>query len=342
MNSIKKVVLAFGALLFAFTLSAQNSSTVTFFSEDGLPFWVVIDGQRMNDAPAPRVVVPNITQEYCRVKIIFSDEKIKDISQMIQNVDVDNKRVNSTYVMKRNKKGEIVMRLSSFEDARPTTTATTTTTIQQQTPPASTTTTSQTNTNSNTGVNVNVKTDGMDQDTETISQTTTMQVDGFNFGTNVNADGQNIGMNINISGIPATTTSTTTTTTTTSSSSSTNVRNNQQNTTPAVQRPVETAKPAGCVNPVTNDQFQRGLSSVQKASFADEKLKIAKQFTKNNCLNVNQILQMMKSFSFEESKLDYAKYAYDFCTEKGNYFMVNDGLTFSSSKDDLNEFLESK
>lgn len=339
MNSTKRNILMLMVLICSIGLQAQTAK-LTIFSEDGYPFWLVIDGSKINQDPSPRVVA-NVDADFIRVKIIFSDEKIKDISKSLQMVNYDSKRVNCTYNLKKNKKGEIDLRLSNFEDINSTPVQNSNQTAKPATPPPANNTT-----------NVVVKTDGdMDQDSETITQTTTMQVDGLNFGTNVNADGQNIGMNVSISGLPgATTTTTTSTTTTTTSLSSSNSNAVRQNpntrpTRPAptpTPAPVEVAKPAGCVNPVSNDNFQRGLSSVKNASFADEKEKIARQFTKNNCLSVNQILEMMKTFSFEENKLNYAKFAYDFCTEKGNYFQVNDGLTFSSSKDDLNEFLETK
>ena len=50
----------------------------------------------------------------------------------------------------------------------------------------------------------------------------------------------------------------------------------------------------------------------------------------------------MAAFGFEETKLEFAKYAYDFCTEKNKYYMVGDKFSFSSSKDELNEYLEGK
>lgn len=341
MNSIKRIFLILLVSAFSISLSAQTAK-LTVFSEDGYSFWLIIDGNKVNQEASPRVVA-NVDADFIRVKIIFSDEKIKDVTKSLQMVNYDSKRVNCTYNLKKNKKGEIDLRISNFEEISTATTQNSNQTAKPATPPPANT----------PNTNVEVKTDGnMNQDTETISQTTTMQVDGLSFGTNVNADGQNVGMNVNISGIPGaiTTTSTSTTTTTTSSTNSNAVRQNPNTTrtnkpaptptpTPA---PVEVAKPAGCVNPVSNDNFQRGLGSVKKASFADEQIKIARQFTKNNCLSVNQILEMMNTFSFEENKLNYAKFAYDFCTEKGNYFQVNDGLTFSSSKDDLNEFLETK
>ncbi|MFM7683799.1 MAG: DUF4476 domain-containing protein [Bacteroidota bacterium] len=50
----------------------------------------------------------------------------------------------------------------------------------------------------------------------------------------------------------------------------------------------------------------------------------------------------MTIFGFEETKLDFAKFAYDYCFDVNNYFLVNDAFTFDSTKDELNEYLQTK
>jgi hypothetical protein len=49
----------------------------------------------------------------------------------------------------------------------------------------------------------------------------------------------------------------------------------------------------------------------------------------------------MGLFSFEDSKLEWAEYAYGKTTDPNNYYQLNDGFTFSSSVDSLNEYIES-
>jgi len=59
-------------------------------------------------------------------------------------------------------------------------------------------------------------------------------------------------------------------------------------------------------------------------------------------MTAEQIKDVMGLFSFEDSKLDYAKYAYDFCFNQGDYYEVNEAFTFESSIEELNHYLESK
>jgi len=49
----------------------------------------------------------------------------------------------------------------------------------------------------------------------------------------------------------------------------------------------------------------------------------------------------MKSFEFEDTKLEYAKYAYTLCFNPENYWKVNEAFTFESNIDELNEYIES-
>lgn len=88
--------------------------------------------------------------------------------------------------------------------------------------------------------------------------------------------------------------------------------------------------------------FSKAKDLVKKESFEDTKMKIAQQFTSRNCLSLDQVKEIAQLFTFEDNKLEYAKYAYDYCLEKNNYYQLNDIFTFSSTKDKLNDFLSDK
>ena len=88
--------------------------------------------------------------------------------------------------------------------------------------------------------------------------------------------------------------------------------------------------------------FNAAVATLKKMSFEETTLKTAKQISKKNCMSVQQIISIIKLFSFEESKLDFAIAAYDNCIDTNNYFKINEHFTFSSSSDSLNEFLNSK
>lgn len=97
-----------------------------------------------------------------------------------------------------------------------------------------------------------------------------------------------------------------------------------------------------CSIPVSGAEYGKVTTSIKSQSFEETQLKIAKQAIKANCMSTAQIKGICKMFSFEESKLDFAIYAYTFCTDKNNYYTINDIFSFSTSVDSLNEAIENK
>ena len=48
----------------------------------------------------------------------------------------------------------------------------------------------------------------------------------------------------------------------------------------------------------------------------------------------------MQLFNFESSRLEFAKFAYPYTFDQGNYYKLNDAFQFESSIDELNEFVK--
>ena len=94
--------------------------------------------------------------------------------------------------------------------------------------------------------------------------------------------------------------------------------------------------------PMSTNDFTSAKKSINSKSFAEDKMTLAKQVLRANCVSTDQVVEIMSLFSFEENKVEFAKAAYDKTTDKGNYYKVNDAFTYSSSINELNEFLERK
>jgi Domain of unknown function (DUF4476) len=98
---------------------------------------------------------------------------------------------------------------------------------------------------------------------------------------------------------------------------------------------------AGAAAMTAND-FAAALASVKGQAFDEAKLSSARQIAGSNCLTTGQIAEICMTFGFEENKLSFAKFAYDYCVEPRNYFKLNSVFGFSSSVDELNKYVESK
>lgn len=91
---------------------------------------------------------------------------------------------------------------------------------------------------------------------------------------------------------------------------------------------------------VSPDEFRQIMESVKQESFNSTKLTIAKQIIRSKqCFNTRQITEMVKLFSFDDTRLELAKFAYDYTTDRENYYQVADAFSFSSSKEELMKFL---
>jgi|GEM_PF-1292699 len=92
-----------------------------------------------------------------------------------------------------------------------------------------------------------------------------------------------------------------------------------------------------CKKAMPESTFKALVSAVNARSFSSDKMKVAKQGAQ--CLDVTQVETIMKLFSFEDQKLEFAKFAYPKTIDKENYFMLNSVFSFSSSTDDLDNFI---
>lgn len=66
-------------ILISISSFAQNSSNLIVFSEDGLKFYLILNGIRQNEVPLTNVKVVDLNQPYYSAKIIFEDKAYSGI-----------------------------------------------------------------------------------------------------------------------------------------------------------------------------------------------------------------------------------------------------------------------
>ncbi len=321
----KKLVLPFALLLISFVIQAQPVPVahLTIFSEDGDKFFLILNGEKQNTAAQTNLRVEDLTQDYYNAKVIFEDQSLGEISKnFLQLTDGNGIKMDVTYKIKKNKNnGKMTMNYFSAVPVRQGFVAPSNVYVMHYGQPAPAATTVVTTAPAGT---------------VTQTTTTTTTTGGVTEGVNMNVGGINVGISVTDPLISGSTTTSTTRTTTTSTTTG--------GTVVVDQTPAPAPVPVGCVNayPMSSGNFSNALNTIKNQSFEDGKLKTAKQVASGNCLNTAQIVQICKVFGFEESKLDFAKYAYDFCTEPNNYFNINNVFSFSSSSDDLNDYVQSR
>ncbi|MBK6752767.1 MAG: DUF4476 domain-containing protein [Flavobacteriales bacterium] len=317
--------LAFGPL-------AAQTTDLVFFSDDGLKFTLLVDGDQKNAKPASRVVASGIRNEQPMLIINFEDPGVAPIKK----AGYFPLGMEYTMMITTNKKGEKVIRATGQaalgnsgalvidEKPRPTEFR-----------------------DDNPAVLENPS--GTTGSTVIVTEQTIQPLDGEHVHMNVDMNGVGVNMNVNVTGTTSATSTTTTTTTTT-----TYVVDESPNTT-ATRPPAPEPEPEpevyympgytgriGCPWPMSPSEFADAKTSIGSKSFEDTKMSMAKQVVSDRCVTVDQVKGVMQLFSFEESKLDFAKFAYDHTYDLSNYYKLNDAFTFESSVDDLSTFLRDR
>lgn len=304
------------------SLAAKSqTSNAIFFAENGEAFNLVLNGILQNEKAETNVKLTGLNAPSYKTRVIFSDKSLGYVDYNLNFVTMGNE---VSYTIKKNSKGAYVVRyvsevpLAQAPPPAPNQTVITYTTV----PPVGSTTTT----------------------TQRTTTTTSGNPDNVSINMGVNVDGQGGNMSMNVSGmdgnVQSSSTTTTTTTHTTSSSTVYEQPTPQPTPPPAHVVYVEGYNGRiGCAVPMSSGDFESFKGSVNSKSFEDSKMTLAKQVLNTNCLTSSQVREVMGLFTFEETKLDFAKYAYGHTYDLGNYYKVNDAFQFESSIEELNTYI---
>jgi len=305
-------------LLSIFSIGAYaQSSNAILFTENGEKFTLILNGLRQNEQPETNVKVEGLNAEFYKMKVIFDNAAL---GEKAFNLYLE-KGMEISYSIRQNKKNEYVLRPVSsvpIAEAPPTPASTQVVTYNPNAP-------------------VYTPTETVTQQTTTTTTTNGTPAGGISMGINVSETGGGVSMNVSgfdNTGSTTQQTTTVTTTTTTSSSQYNEPAPQSQQYLPGYEGSV------GCPVPMNPGDFKALKQSINSKSFEESKLTMAKQVLNHNCLFADQVKEILMLFTFEESKLDIAKYAYTRTYDVGNYFKVNDAFTFESSIEELNEYIQ--
>lgn len=106
---------------------------------------------------------------------------------------------------------------------------------------------------------------------------------------------------------------------------------------PPYQYPV----PAPSYSPMSHSDFNNLRHSIESKTFESTRMEITKQVLSQRYVSTRQVMDLMNLLTFESSKLELAKFAFDRTIDKENYFRVNDSFTFESSIRELGDYIRS-
>lgn len=337
---MKQFITFIATALISLGINAQTSTNLVFFSEQGEQFLVVLNGVQQNFNPQTNVKVTDLIQPYYKVKIRFIDGQTPDLDKTINF----NPGTETTFALKKNKKGEYVLRwLSEVPIAQAPQNMPNQNVVVYTTTPAQAPVTHQEDVRYNDNTTIT--------NTTNTTNTTIHQTDpqGGNVSMGISVNDPVLGVNMNVNVNASETGMNTQNNTTTYSQTTTTTTTHVDNTNTQVNRPVDNSTTTysmpgysgavGCAWPMDETAFSQAYNSIKSKDFESSKLTVAKQVINNNCLTSDQVKRVMLIFDFETTRLDFAKHAYGYTYDIGNYYLLNDAFTFESSIDDLNNYI---
>lgn len=347
----------FGATLLSTFLNAQSNLSV--FNNSGQPFYVVLNGIRQNSKPETNVQVSQIKNGSYAVKVIFADGKTPDIDK---NFMIDAPYDITTRIVFKKGKGKL--QLMGMEPThgviqeavvyRPNDAANYSDAVVNmnvnvsETTPASVQTSNSTNSNTTT-TTTTTTTNGTIPD-ENVNLNMNLSVGGVNLNLNANANGSGLGTSATVTETTTSTISTSSTTTTSSNSVSTNTGMNQTTNNMSNQvnaniqmngnsqlQPVDHSSRVNCTK--TMNRLEAFKTELQDQSFEEDRLEALKLAMKTTCLTTAQAEQLLDLFTFDENRLEVAKYLADRLTDRDNAGALAKKLTFESNKMEYRRYI---
>lgn len=94
--------------------------------------------------------------------------------------------------------------------------------------------------------------------------------------------------------------------------------------------------------PVDAPNFEKMKTAITGEFYDEDKMTMAKVVMKNNWFTAAQLKAFTEKFLYDDNKLAFAKFAYDYCVDPGNYYTIADALFYQTTKQDLLKFIASK
>lgn len=350
--------------------TAQNTYNVVVFSEDGEPFYAYMNGIRQNDKPETNIKVTGLNSEALNMRIKFENKALPILKQNMMP------EFGYEYTIKIKRTAKKVMKMRFFGKVElAEAPRTNISTVQYHTAENALTPAAEQSESTFNTVNTQNNTTGT---TIVTHSTVTMSTENLNppINIDVNPNGINMsasGVNVNthdinndatvdthttapVKGGTKTVGSTVTIKTnsvnngTTYSTTSSTVSSSATSSTMAVQP--STPKPAtvsaqpvangGCGASMNPDSYENLKTKIDDTPFSDAKLSTAKLATKNACMTAEQVKGICSLLGMDDDKLAYAKFAYDYCYDKPNFYLVSEAFSFSTTTNKLNKYLLTK
>lgn len=336
--------------LFFFILCSISwtQSNLSVFNNNGQQFYVILNGIRQNSIAQTNVQISQIKNGNYAIKIIFADGKTPDIDK---NLMIDAPYDITSRVIFKKGKGKL-----QFMGAVPTQGQLQEAVLYR--PNDAAIYSDAVNQNVNLGnnqldihiedntaglvnsTNANVHTT-ISSSSSTTTTTNSIPDENLNLNMNVSLGGVNLNINTNasVTGMEQNTTFNQTTISNTTTNASTNAASNtiSSNTNANANNATASHQRINCVQTFyRRDAF---IKELEDLSFEDDRVEALKLEMKSTCLQSTEAEALLDLFSFDENKLEIAKYLSDRLLDYQNAGSLAKKLTFDSNKMEYRRYI---
>lgn len=270
-----------------------DNSILSVFSENGEPFFLVLNGVTQNDRPVSKIRVEALPRYRNDIRILLANDMYHPIVRTVDISDpISGRAVNLTLRISRNRRGTAQLLFHRMTECDRDYRGPRDEYVMYYGKPQQ--------------VNTVTETTYMDPITgQWVTETTTTTTDQYSNGNGGGRGNGSYGRD----------------------------RGRDRDNAPPPPPP-----PAG---PVAMDSrsFGDAKAAISNASFENTKLSTAKTILGTNFVTTDQVMEVCQLFSFENTKLTFAKFAYDRTIDQQNYYKVASVLSFDSNKKALNDFI---
>lgn len=107
-SKITPFVILFVLCLIQARAQDPYEGSVTLFAEEGENFSLFLNGEKVNASPAAKVVAEKVKDASISMRIVFEDGSIQPVKKNVMRAGKD-----CTYILKKDKKGQYVVRVKS-------------------------------------------------------------------------------------------------------------------------------------------------------------------------------------------------------------------------------------
>ncbi len=93
---------------------------------------------------------------------------------------------------------------------------------------------------------------------------------------------------------------------------------------------------------MTYKEFAMMKDQIKQNTLEKGRLETAKQMTQDNILTAIQVAEIARLFNFDNNRLDFAKFAFEYTYDRDAYHVVGDVFVFQKNKEDLQRYIQTK